>query len=253
MLKIMKYELRKDIITKTILLAVTMAFELLFLIAIAANTINAIEILSTIIFILFLIGMVIAGLEPANVFHKDISKKQGYLLFMTPNTYRRILCAKLMLAASQVVATFSLFIGILALNQKLISIRFGIEVNLIDQVTDVFGDVGFSFGEYIVTTFSTLLVMTSLIALAFLSISISYTLNPSSKLHVWFSILIFIGLLLVEMSIMCAIGVGIIDSIKVDEGSLSLLFQLFIAIIFGIPTIINYFITVNVLEKKLSM
>ena len=96
MLRLLKYELRKTLLAKLILLGITLFAEAVFLIGLWGKKDNTLALGSILLFFIAIIGIGIMGLLSLVTLHKDMNTRQGYMLFMTPNSCYRILGAKVL-------------------------------------------------------------------------------------------------------------------------------------------------------------
>ncbi len=127
MWKLIQYELRKTWITKAILLAVTAVAEAVFLIGLYGNQNNAAGTGALVLFLLAIFGIMIIGLESVLVLHRDMNTRQGYMLFMTPNSCYRILGAKVIECSASILLSGAFFFALGALD---ITLLFGHEGRL---------------------------------------------------------------------------------------------------------------------------
>ena len=96
MLRLLKYELRKTLLAKLILLGITLFAEAVFLIGLWGKKDNTLALGSILLFFIAIIGIGMMGLLSLVTLHKDMNTRQGYMLFMTPNSCYRILGAKVL-------------------------------------------------------------------------------------------------------------------------------------------------------------
>ena len=96
MIKLMKYELRKTLSVKLILLAVTAVAELVYLIGLWQDSESMIATGIGLLLLLAFSGVMIVGIGTLLVLHRDINTKQSCMLFMTPHSSYAILGAKLL-------------------------------------------------------------------------------------------------------------------------------------------------------------
>ena len=94
MLRLLKYELRKTLMSKLILLGITIVAEAVFLAGLWGNRENTLAIGAVLLFFIALTGIAIMGILSVATLHKDMNTRQGYMLFMTPNSCYKILGAK---------------------------------------------------------------------------------------------------------------------------------------------------------------
>ena len=95
MLRLLKYELRKTLFSKLILIGITAMAEAIFLIGFWGKKENPLTIGALLLFFIAISGIALMGLLSLITLHKDMNTKQGYMLFMTPNSCYKILGAKM--------------------------------------------------------------------------------------------------------------------------------------------------------------
>ena len=115
MLRLLKYELRKTLSTKMILLAVTFVAEAVFLIGFWGKKDDTLAIGAVLLFFIAIIGVGLMGILSLVTLHRDMNTRQGYMLFMTPNSCYRILGAKVLECGLSILlaGAFYLALGLL--------------------------------------------------------------------------------------------------------------------------------------------
>lgn len=249
MINLIKYEIRKQFISKIIIVSSIVIIDIVFLIGILMAKKDIITITNGLLQVISILGILYIAFEPAAVFENDLGKKQGYLLFMTPNSSLKITGAKVLAGAIQLSIVFSLVVGMFTVNDLLLSGYLGNEVHQLDEIFNAFGDIGFSFWEFILTGIMLLFVWFDFITLTFLVTSISYAYIAKGKLNTFFSIVLFVILFIAEtifISGPTALSFSSNSTAEVAFITLSIL-------IFAIPTVINGFFTIVLLDKKVSL
>ncbi len=94
--KLLHYEFRKCRSSKIMLLGITTVLELLFLIGILSKDENVLAISVVLLTITAIVGVIGLGIESVITLHRDMNTRQGYMLFMTPNSSLKILGAKVL-------------------------------------------------------------------------------------------------------------------------------------------------------------
>ena len=96
--KLLKYEMRKTMALKLILLGITAVAEVAFLITLYLNekAADTLALTSVLLFFIALAGTVLIGVQSVLTLHRDMNTKQGYMLYMTPRNSFQILGAKLL-------------------------------------------------------------------------------------------------------------------------------------------------------------
>ena len=108
MLKLLKYEFRKTAFPKLVLFAFILIMEGIFLYGCLRNDGDT-KTLGVILFVMSLMfGFLLIGLMSLVTLHKDMNTRQGYMLFMTPNSTYKILGAKVIECCLTLLATVCL-------------------------------------------------------------------------------------------------------------------------------------------------
>ncbi len=94
MLRLLKYELRKTLMSKLILLGITIAAQAVFLAGLWGKKENTLAVGAVLLFFIAITGIALMGVLSVATLHKDMNTRQGYMLFMTPNSCYKILGAK---------------------------------------------------------------------------------------------------------------------------------------------------------------
>ena len=94
--KLLKYELRKTWMLKLIVLGMTAAAEILFLVGLWTQQERALGLGVLLLSLLAMGSIMVIGLYSLVVLHRDMNTKQSYMLFMTPNSSYKILGAKVL-------------------------------------------------------------------------------------------------------------------------------------------------------------
>ena len=83
MLRLLKYELRKTLMSKLILLGVTAIAQAVFLAGLWSDKEDLLAIGAALLFFIAVTGIALMGILSVATLHKDMNTKQGYMLFMT--------------------------------------------------------------------------------------------------------------------------------------------------------------------------
>ena len=118
MLKLLKYEFRKTLFPKLILLALTGALEVLFLFGLYGSNDSALSLSIMLLTLTAMCGCVAMGIFSVVCLHRDMNTRQGYMLFMTPHSSYAILGAKVLECCLSLAAAgvFYLALGTLDLS-----------------------------------------------------------------------------------------------------------------------------------------
>ena len=113
MLKLMKYEFKKQMFSKIIIAAILGVLTLYFGIACVIDKETHAAIATMLIFIVMVFAGLYVAVESLSVYDKDLKTKQSYMLFLVPKSSYEILGAKMISAALQIFFTMLIY-GIVA-------------------------------------------------------------------------------------------------------------------------------------------
>ncbi|MBR6028133.1 MAG: hypothetical protein IKP40_03515 [Clostridia bacterium] len=202
MIKLMKYELRKTLSVKLILLAVTAVAELVYLIGLWRDSESMIATGIGLLLLLAFSGVMIVGIGTLLVLHRDINTKQSCMLFMTPHSSYAILGAKLLENAVSILLAGVFFFALGALDVTLLFAH----QKALDQMWKMISEMLRSFNEELVINqmniaalvWAMLTSWITTVTTACLADVVSAALLGGKKLSGFISLLLFIALSLVE-------------------------------------------------------
>ena len=125
MLKLMKYEFRKTLFTKLILLGITAIAEVCFLAGLGLDDEKVIAMSIAALVFLAIGGIMVIGLESVLTLHRDMNTKQSYMLFMTPNSCYSILGAKVVETSASILLAGLFFFALGVLDITLLFSKMG--------------------------------------------------------------------------------------------------------------------------------
>ena len=112
MLRLLKYEMRKTLASKLILLGVTVIAQAVFLAGLWGNRENTLAVGAVLLFFIAITGIALMGILSVATLHKDMNTKQSYMLFMTPNSCYKILGAKVLECGLSVLIAGAFFFAL---------------------------------------------------------------------------------------------------------------------------------------------
>ena len=145
MLKLLKYELRKTMMAKLLLLGVTAIAEAAFLIGFWTENEDTLATSAALLFLIAVSGITLMGILSVITLHRDMNTRQGYMLFMTPNSCYRILGAKVIECALSVMIAGAFFFALGLLD---FSMLLGKDSN--ERIWDMFTQMMKTINERIV-------------------------------------------------------------------------------------------------------
>ena len=246
MLRLLKYELRKTLFAKLVLLGITAVAEAIFLIGLWGDKENTMAIGAILLFFIAITGIALMGVLSLVTLHRDMNTKQGYMLFMTPNSCYRILGAKVIECGLSLLIAGAFFF---ALGYLDFSLLLGRGTN--QQIWDMLNQMIRSINEKIVLDaphisalmFSLIADWLCTITTAYLSDVICSSLLNGKK-----------GSLLITFILFIALNYGISKLLQLVPASLGvipvLIWQGVIALVLAG---IMYVITARLMEKYLSV
>lgn len=112
MLRLLKYELRKTMLAKLILLAVTLTAQAVFLVGLWGKHDIPLALGAFMLFVIATNGILLIGILSVITLHRDTNTKLGYMLFMTPNSCFKILGAKVIECAVSILLAGAFFFAL---------------------------------------------------------------------------------------------------------------------------------------------
>lgn len=247
MLKLMKYEFRKTMLSKLILLAITAVMEVVFLVGVFLEKQTPLAMGITGLILCGIFGILYIGIESITVFHKDLNTKQSYMLFMTPNSSFKILGAKVLENGLSLLLTGVFFAVLTAINISTAVIYIGGLQDLLDMLERM--SVSFKMNidlntEIIIAMFFTAIaswIMT--IVTADFAIVLSATVFLGKKFSGIVSFAIFLA-----VNVLGSKAMAMLPAIENEY----IQFSLNIGVLFGIAVVL-YVAASWIMDKKLSV
>ena len=145
MSKLIKYEFRKTWPAKLVVLAFTLIAEIVFLVGVFGDNPDRTGIGIALLALTAMFGIFAIGVQSLVILHRDMSTKQSYMLFMTPNSRWAILGAKVLENGLSVLLS-GVFFALLALGD--LSLLLG-KNHQLEQLWTMIQDVWRSFNAEI--------------------------------------------------------------------------------------------------------
>ena len=251
MSKLFKYEFRKTWITKAILLGVTAVLEAVYLIALYTGGEETTALSAGLLAFLAIGGVLVIGLESVLTLHRDMNTKQGYMLFMTPNSSYKILGAKVLECGLSILVSGAFFFVLGALDITLLFAKAGELNRLWEMIREFISHFSVNGRGLVLDTktlallvFSLLTGWIGMITRAYLAVTVCAALLNGKKLNGLLSFLLFLVISWLLSFITRLITGSITDTQTVlfVDGWISLFFAA------GM-----YWITATIMERKLSV
>lgn len=247
MLKLMKYEFRKQLFTKFAILGIMVLLELYFFYGLLFEKEN-VAVSATVFLVIFaVIAILFVSFECIFTFNNDLKTKQSYMLFMVPQSTYSIMGAKVLSAIVQIILV-SLFFGVVAAADLFaIAAKNGnIEdfLKMCQEFINVIFKIRVSTKEVVMVVSSIVISWSLTIILAMLSITLSTTFmaNVRGRGVVSFVIFIVLNIALSKLA-------NVLFPDRIFEMGEFLLEMLFYAVTIAL----SYLATAWMLNKKVSV
>jgi len=195
MLKLMKYEFRKQAASKGVILLLIGLIELLFFFGVIFSKEKILAISMGILVVFTYGSMFFMAFESIITYSNDLKNKCSYMLFLTPNTSYRIVGAKVAAAAIQIIVASLVFFGVFALNMAVLVAKFVALADFKTMCAKILQEL-FQLEINVPGVLSILALVTTVwictITIAFFSITLSATFLANKKFKGFVSLIIFI-------------------------------------------------------------
>ena len=196
MINLIKYEFRKTWTTKLILLAITAFAEVVFLASLYLNKrdINALSIVA--LTILAIGGILFIGIQSILTMHQDMNTKQGYMLYMTPNSCYKILGGKVLENGLSMFVAGAFYFALGALDVTLLLGHYGELDKLMEMVKQFMSsmqmEVSLNGRMFALFALSFLCSWLCTVTTAYLADVVATCLLNGKKHNGWIGLLVFI-------------------------------------------------------------
>ena len=199
MKNLFKYEFRKTLPTKLIILGITVVAQAVYLFGLWSKDREGTVIAGMLLlFFTAMFGIMFIGLQSVLTLHKDMNTKQSYMLFMTPNSCYKILGAKALENLLSMLLGGAFFFGLGVLDISLLIKRYGEIGSIMDAIGDILKMFGLALnldaGYMASLVFGLLAGWFAAITAAFLADVISSALLNGKKFNLLISFIIFLAL-----------------------------------------------------------
>ena len=141
MAKLLRYEFRKTMLAKIIMLAIAGTLELVFVISLLTSSDGLILFSSFMLLSAASNGITFIGLWSLIVLHRDTNTKQSYMLFMTPNSSFKILGAKVIECASSILLVGACFTALGFLDVALVLNHYKAVKEFLELIQNLGGEL----------------------------------------------------------------------------------------------------------------
>lgn len=245
MLKLIKYEFRKQLFTKFIMLFLAGLLECFFLFSYIADDQNKIAA-STIIYMVLAMGSILfVSFECINTYSNDLKTKCSYMLFMTPHSSYCIIGAKALSTVLQILLTSAAYIVLGLIDFTMIVAKYDDLSNLLDHLSQIF-NINMTVDKFLIMVSSVIASWICIVLVAFLAITLSQTFLANKRGKGFVSFLIFLVVNFAEWKIIDYAVLKLALQNSVGENLLSIGINIVFAAL-------SYVVTSYMLEKKVSL
>ena len=136
-MKLLKYEIRKGLTLKLILLGLFVLLQGLFTYGCLAHDSSKAVLGGSLLFLVGVFGIMALGIQSMLTLHKDMNTKQAYMLFMTPKSCYAILGAKLAESVIAILLAAGLCAGAAVVDYRLMLQHFGELADLTEMLKEL--------------------------------------------------------------------------------------------------------------------
>lgn len=245
--KLIKYEFRKSWKMMAYVLVITAIFEAMFLLGCGRKLENMLAISISGLTLTAICGTFVIGIYSIHKLSKDLNTKQGYMLFMTPNSSFKILGAKVIESAASILLA-GLFFAVLAiLDIMFLTVRFEDLSEILRVLTIMWGSDGPSI-DYIAFLSSMMDVTTGwifVVTVGFFAIVLCASVLNGKKHNGLLSFIIFLAIA-IFVDELGGIVTSSVPAFPTLESVLSMGFS-------WVMIIVMYVVTAWIMDNKLSV
>lgn len=190
MLNLLKYEIykrHKSIFVAIILVALA---ELLCIYYINVSWQSAITKGALVYFVLGFAGLIFVLIDNLNTFYSDLTKKTGYMLFLTPQNSYKILLSKTLVAFTELICGFLLYFGLGLLNYQIAASLYN-QTSVFNFLNDVIIPISLNASSLFNGLLFLVLIWFNFILTFYLSMTIYKSLFSNAKHNGIFTFIFF--------------------------------------------------------------
>lgn len=247
MFKLMKYEFRKQLFSKILILILLGVLEIMFLIGLFAESNNLLGWSIGLFSFVSVIAVMFVVFESILTFSNDLKTKQSYMLFLTPNSAYKIIGSKVLTSLIYVFLTAATLIAITLLDMGIVIAKYENLSMVLEFLEEVFYTI-FKANIDITLVITILLYflfdLAGVMVIGMASITLSATFLANSKGKAIVSIIFFFGINFILSKLE-----NLLPSVNLVDTTPYYYHCLFSAVVM----LVFYFATSYMLEKKVSV
>ncbi|MBQ6646673.1 MAG: hypothetical protein IJM56_08340 [Clostridia bacterium] len=198
MKNLFKYEFRKTLLTKLVILGITAIAQTVYLVGLWTDKDNTVVAGILLLFFTAAFGILFIGVQSVLTLHRDMNTRQSYMLFMTPNSCYTILGAKMLENLLSMLIGGAFFFGLGTLDIWLLNRHYHEIRSILDALQEVLRMFNLNLNPdagYIASmVFGMLASWFATITAAFLADVVSSSLLNGKKFNLLISFVLFLVL-----------------------------------------------------------
>ena len=250
--KLIKYELKKQMLSKIVVGVLAAICEAVFLVALIIDKSEWAGSAFAIFFMLGFGSLFYFSFETIVTYSNDLKTKQSYMLFLIPRNMYQVVGAKMITTLLQILLVGAAFVAIFVGDVFAVCARYGEIEELIEVFKMMFAEItgiNVNMAEVIYVICTLIVVWIEFILMCMLAITLSTTLfaNKRYKGVISFGIYIVFELLLAKIADLVTNGV-----MSGEVLELNAMAWIYIGV-YAVAMVLCYFGTVWLLDKKISV
>ena len=191
MLKLTKYELRKNLLGIGIVAGIICVLQALFMFFCLTENINYTSLFGGLLIIAASVSYFIVFIFGVVTYYRELSSKSSYLIFMTPNSSLSIITSKLLYTLIIGIGISAIFIGFGVLDIFMMAGVFGDLADALKNFSEMLKIMGIDVVNIVAGIISFLIAFFFLISLAYFAITLSSTALQNNKIKGFISVVLF--------------------------------------------------------------
>lgn len=195
MLKLTKYELRKNLLGIGIVAGIICVLQALFMFFCLTENLNYTSLFGGLLIIAASVSYFIVFIFGVVTYYRELSSKSSYLIFMTPNSSLSIITSKLLYTLIIGIGISAIFIGFGVLDIFMMAGVFGDLADALKNFSEMLKIMGIDVVNIIINIvagiISFLIAFFFLISLAYFAITLSSTALQNKKIKGFISVVLF--------------------------------------------------------------
>ena len=191
MLKLTKYELRKNLLGIGIVAGIICVLQALFMFFCLTENINYTSLFGGLLIIAASVSYFIVFIFGVVTYYRELSSKSSYLIFMTPNSSLSIITSKLLYTLIIGIGISAIFIGFGVLDIFMMAGVFGDLADALKNFSEMLKIMGIDVVNIIINIVAGIIAFFFLISLAYFAITLSSTALQNNKIKGFISVILF--------------------------------------------------------------